>query len=323
LAQQILADKDHLSVALDVPDRLGIVQFQHALGQLATHGVPIRLDRLYEGRGVRQHDLKALLEETRKPSLPATTWMVDGAHARPLGSSKSVSKDTASSHNTGVLRSEPEPVEHQRSEASSVVSGVERAGGTISADTLTATRSEDGEVVLRFQQMMNRFLEVQQQVMLAYLSGDGGGQGSVSAEIAKLVKSSTEWSEKPLLSSKEEGVVMSRASSDDGSAESALGNEAVGGTGLSEKVESDQLKSNILNMISDCTGYPVEMLDLDLQLEGDLGIDSIKRVEIMSSISKKYFAGRQEVSEEVTEELNALKTLRSIIEWIQKTLAKE
>ena len=34
------------------------------------------------------------------------------------------------------------------------------------------------------------------------------------------------------------------------------------------------------------TGYPPEMLDLDAGIESDLGIDSIKRVEILTALQK-------------------------------------
>ena len=40
-------------------------------------------------------------------------------------------------------------------------------------------------------------------------------------------------------------------------------------------------------MVSEKTGYPVEMLDLDMGLDADLGIDSIKRVEILSALQEK------------------------------------
>ncbi len=43
----------------------------------------------------------------------------------------------------------------------------------------------------------------------------------------------------------------------------------------------------ILAIVSEKTGYPVEMLDLDMGLDSDLGIDSIKRVEILSAIQER------------------------------------
>ena len=43
----------------------------------------------------------------------------------------------------------------------------------------------------------------------------------------------------------------------------------------------------MLQVIAEETGYPVEMLNLSMNLESDLGLDSIKKVEIMSALSEK------------------------------------
>lgn len=44
----------------------------------------------------------------------------------------------------------------------------------------------------------------------------------------------------------------------------------------------------VLAVISDKTGFPVEMLEDGMDLEADLGVDSIKKVEIFSAISEKF-----------------------------------
>jgi acyl carrier protein len=43
-----------------------------------------------------------------------------------------------------------------------------------------------------------------------------------------------------------------------------------------------------LNIVSEKTGYPSEMLELDMDMEADLGIDSIKRVEILGAMRNVY-----------------------------------
>jgi acyl transferase domain-containing protein/NAD(P)-dependent dehydrogenase (short-subunit alcohol dehydrogenase family)/acyl carrier protein len=48
-----------------------------------------------------------------------------------------------------------------------------------------------------------------------------------------------------------------------------------------------QIESVLLGVVAEKTGYPVEMLNLDMTLESDLGVDSIKRVEILSTIQEK------------------------------------
>jgi hypothetical protein len=43
----------------------------------------------------------------------------------------------------------------------------------------------------------------------------------------------------------------------------------------------------LLEVIAEKTGYPTEMLELDMALDADLGIDSIKRVEILSALQER------------------------------------
>jgi acyl carrier protein len=47
-------------------------------------------------------------------------------------------------------------------------------------------------------------------------------------------------------------------------------------------VDMAQITRVMLDVVSRLTGYPVDMVGLDMDIEADLGIDSIKRVEIMS-----------------------------------------
>ncbi|MEL4428446.1 SDR family NAD(P)-dependent oxidoreductase [Shewanella mangrovisoli] len=53
---------------------------------------------------------------------------------------------------------------------------------------------------------------------------------------------------------------------------------------LSEKSVVQQIKTAMLAVVADKTGYPVEMLELGMDMEADLGIDSIKRVEILGTV---------------------------------------
>ncbi|NMD50080.1 SDR family NAD(P)-dependent oxidoreductase [Shewanella sp. DNRA4] len=53
---------------------------------------------------------------------------------------------------------------------------------------------------------------------------------------------------------------------------------------LSEKSVVQQIETAMLAVVADKTGYPVEMLELGMDMEADLGIDSIKRVEILGTV---------------------------------------
>ncbi len=53
-------------------------------------------------------------------------------------------------------------------------------------------------------------------------------------------------------------------------------------------VEASAVESAMLDIVSRVTGYPVDMLDLDMDIGNDLGIDSIKRVEILSVFEEEH-----------------------------------
>ena len=65
----------------------------------------------------------------------------------------------------------------------------------------------------------------------------------------------------------------------------------------------------MLSVVSDLTGYPVEMISLDMDIEADLGIDSIKRVEILSAFEERM-PHLPQISPEV---MGSMKTLGQIV----------
>src|SRR5207237_3585654 len=68
----------------------------------------------------------------------------------------------------------------------------------------------------------------------------------------------------------------------------------------------------LLEVISEKTGYPVEMLELDMELDADLGIDSIKRVEIFSAIQERL----PQAPPVKSEHLGTLRTLRQVVNFL-------
>ena len=73
---------------------------------------------------------------------------------------------------------------------------------------------------------------------------------------------------------------------------------------------NDGFADTLLEIVSEKTGYPIEMLELDMNLDSDLGIDSIKRVEILSALQEAM----PELPTISPDELSQLQTLRSITE---------
>ncbi len=82
-------------------------------------------------------------------------------------------------------------------------------------------------------------------------------------------------------------------------------------------LNTDQLIDSLFEIVSERTGYPRQMLDPNLDLEADLGIDSIKRVEILNNFRKLLPEVTQEKLESGIEKLAGTKTLQGIIDWIR------
>ena len=54
------------------------------------------------------------------------------------------------------------------------------------------------------------------------------------------------------------------------------------------------MKERILALAVEKTGYPKDMLDLDLDLEADLGVDTVKQAEMFAAIRAAYNIPRDE-----------------------------
>jgi acyl transferase domain-containing protein/NAD(P)-dependent dehydrogenase (short-subunit alcohol dehydrogenase family) len=78
-------------------------------------------------------------------------------------------------------------------------------------------------------------------------------------------------------------------------------------------VINNEFSTTLFEVLSDKTGYPVDMLKPDMNLDSDLGIDSIKRVEILSAFQERM----PEAPSINPEDLTTLQTLQQIIDFMQ------
>jgi NAD(P)-dependent dehydrogenase (short-subunit alcohol dehydrogenase family) len=81
-----------------------------------------------------------------------------------------------------------------------------------------------------------------------------------------------------------------------------------------------ELTAQLIAIVSERTGYPPEMLNLNLDLEADLGIDSIKRVEILGTFQQSSTAVG--LAEGLMEKLSGVRTLQGIIDLILEQSAQ-
>ena len=79
-----------------------------------------------------------------------------------------------------------------------------------------------------------------------------------------------------------------------------------------EQIDRATVAQTLLAVIADKTGYPLEMLELEMALDADLGIDSIKRVEILSALQERLPAAPAIRPEH----LGTLQTVGQIVDFL-------
>lgn len=88
-----------------------------------------------------------------------------------------------------------------------------------------------------------------------------------------------------------------------------------GAAPLPMKNDLEEITHHIIEVVSQLTGYPDEMLGMDMDIESDLGIDSIKRVEILSTLEEKV----PDLPTIPPEMLGRLKTLGQIAAYLAQS----
>ncbi|AQS37342.1 hypothetical protein Sps_02184 [Shewanella psychrophila] len=84
-------------------------------------------------------------------------------------------------------------------------------------------------------------------------------------------------------------------------------------------LSSEKVQATMMSVVAEKTGYPTEMLELEMDMEADLGIDSIKRVEILGTVQDEL-PGLPELS---PEDLAECRTLGEIVTYMGSKLPAE
>ena len=79
----------------------------------------------------------------------------------------------------------------------------------------------------------------------------------------------------------------------------------------SDSSAKQALTADTLKVFSEVTKYPEDMLELDMEMEADLGIDTVKQATILALLSEKYELQRDE-----TIQLSNYPTIRALIDLI-------
>ena len=74
----------------------------------------------------------------------------------------------------------------------------------------------------------------------------------------------------------------------------------------------DEVLDAVTSVVAEMTGYPSELLDPDLDLEADLGVDTVKQAEVFAAVRERY-----EVERDDSLQLRDFPTLRHVADWVR------
>jgi acyl transferase domain-containing protein/NAD(P)H-dependent flavin oxidoreductase YrpB (nitropropane dioxygenase family) len=346
LARETLSTHSPLILSMDSQERHGIAQLLHVLAQLAVAGVPIDFEELWRGRAIDSIQLAKL---TPAEPLPRHVWMVTGGRARRQDD---VTPETPRQIAAPVERAAEPP-----SKATTLLNpgtpgstnGRPIREGLMQSDSPNSipqfvVDAGSADVMHQFQQLMSQFLQTQALVMTAYLQGAGAaGVPAVPAMAPVAPRALTPLQPPPpsthsgpqaaavppeapalAVSASQPVPVPPKASPQPAAAVAApaaaarpLASAPPVGTSASDVL------SKLLSIVSDRTGYPEEMLDVDANIEADLGIDSIKRMEILTVFQQMHAGAQRGAFQGAMEKLTAIKTLRETASVLAELLGAQ
>ncbi|MDR0417730.1 MAG: SDR family NAD(P)-dependent oxidoreductase, partial [Propionibacteriaceae bacterium] len=304
LARQNLGE-DITAIQVDKESGDGVTTLLEALARYTATGRDINVERLFTGRTVRQLDLNnpSSLAQSR------TAWMVDGLEALPAAQWRA----------QGDCHNERTQYTMEDLRRFAMKQAGEDPGILVQGSGSTAE-----DVVQAYLNNVRTVLDDQRDIMLGYLGYDTDG----SRRRAALPVFDEEPTSEP---SRDIVVAPSATPAAEAVEVVEVEDEEDEDTVLRElkDLTPEDVHDLVIEVVSEKTGYPPEMLGLDMDLEADLSIDSIKRLEIIGSLNQKVVLPDVEDMDmdeneaaDVLEHMASIKTLRGIIEWLQEMVQR-
>ncbi|HTU89854.1 MAG TPA: acyltransferase domain-containing protein, partial [Gemmataceae bacterium] len=312
LVPRILSGEGAAALALDVPGRDGWTQLGHLLARLTVLGLPVRWAAWFEKRGLPAGSVADFAAQVRTAATPKTTdWILSPNKASPLSPlvpPQSMGAKTESGQRTTVEAA------MTTANGDRTVGGAD-AGGP--AADLVAQFQATTRLLLEAQQAQNRvlerYLDIQERLLLHNRERRGSSPPSEDRP-SEDRRDKPGGSPAPVLRVRPP-VPIPRSSS--APAQPPIVSPAKNGIHANGHgpPPTEVFRRDLLEIVSARTGYPTDALDENLALEAELGIDSIKTVEIFSNLKAyhSYFRAEEQEEEELLAEFTKLKTLGDII----------
>ncbi len=289
LVGAILGDRPHLAVACDHGGDAGVRPLLRALGALAVRGIGVDAGALFWDRDAALVELEPA--RVAAPAKVSVGWLINGHTARPVvappARPRLAPAHASNGHGGGISTTgRGVPMNGQ-------VIPINGVGNVVATARVGATSERDA-VVLEYLRGTRELIAAQRDIMLGYL-------GQAAAPAVRYVDApSITVGPAPAIEVVAASVVTAPAAS----------------------VIIDPMEL-VLAIVSERTGYPAETLGPDLDLEADLSIDSIKRIEIVGELAARLGLQVDQGGgdgDAMIEELATRKTLRAMVTWLAARL---
>jgi malonyl CoA-acyl carrier protein transacylase len=346
LVNRILADKPHATLAIDSPSRPGWLQLAHLIAEAYALGCPVDLQRWFERRAFAESTPEETLRAAHAAAEPGPmVWRINGGRVAPWreaagGTRKPSAKAVApqkppfSPPVTAPMGTTPggdagSTTRLLSPERPRLAPDAMRTGDRPNVDENAPPPLADPSNLAQMQSNIAQFIALQRDqqgtlrdfiALQNRLLSAGGAQSVAPANLGVPPI--------PTLPRFAAAIPTEDADAFSNVALESLTTAAPAAPtperkkdrreGGTEWASPEQFRADLIRAVSERTGYPEDMLDPKADMEADLGIDSIKRIEVFSELKDRYdfMTGRDE--EAVYDELSGLKTLEGIVAWYSR-----
>jgi len=319
MARATLAGRDASCVSLDGNGN-GLRGLLLGLAELFVAGVPVALTRLFDGRDARMLDLARLADLVKPEAIPKHAWLVSGGCARPQDDAV-FRTGKLPAYNVETLAAEQAKLKAART---IIVQGpaVAAPAQPIAAAAPAAAFNPalGAEAMSAYQQTMRQFLALQERVVTQFLGGTSPAPGMLPAAPVPMpmpMPAAVAPVAKP--------VAMPAAVAAPVAVAVITAPTPVAAPAPAPApapMTQFDAEAALLAIVAERTGYPTDMLGLSQDLEAELGIDSIKRVEILGAFQKALPAAAGDAMQAGMERYTRARTLTAILDTAKADLAK-
>lgn len=304
LVRRILQDRPHRALAADGAGRAshtGLANWLRMLAELVAIGLPLQVEALFEGRAVQRIEVA---EWTAEPAA-APRWLMDGGRIWQAG---------GASHLVGEL---PLLTQESRQVAPFQHTGWGMTLAPSGRDAAVAPEATIGVAYREYQETMRQFLAQQERMITQLMASEL--QRSMSGG-ADMVDSSSPAPTSPSANSQLRAKRL-ELPSQGGQRAGASQTPEPEARPMSDVLRADpqwpdraELMRRLVTMVSERTGYPADMLDPGKDLEAELGVDSIKRIEILGRLPSLLPAAAVPRLQAQQDRLARLRSLNSLVD---------